>query len=586
MRDVGADPTRERGIATREVGGDERASGHLRLLVVTADKVETFRLPPAGAVVLGRDASCDISIDDETISRRHARVVIGDEITIEDLASRNGTRVREAALTVQQPVALAVEELVRLGDVTCVVLRAGELARWHRLWSHEYFEGRLDEECARARQSRAAFSVLRVSAPGVEELALQRIFASALRSYDVVARYGPGEWELLVVDTHGPAAVELSRGLRERLATLDQSARVGLAEFPRDGLDPYSLIAAASFDHGSVSAELPGPAFFGDIIERIAGSEISVLLVGETGVGKEVMAERIQTRSRRRDAPFLRLNCAAMPAGLLENELFGHERGAFTGADSAKPGLLEAASGGTIFLDEVGDLPMALQVKLLRVLEDEYVLRIGGLEPRRVDVRFLAATNRDLEEQVALGEFRADLYFRLNGITLSIPPLRDRLDEVDALASQFVAQVAEAQPCAPPEISAATHAALRAYPWPGNIRELRNAMHRAVILSGGGQIEPQHLALGTSMFVWRQDPPVGLLRDSPAVARAAEPPPHAESVGERMRRGIEEVERRAIIDALVECDDNQTEAARLLGISRRTLVSRITRYGLRRRDAE
>jgi hypothetical protein len=188
MGDVEGDAVGEGGIATREAGGDERASGDLRLLVVTALEVETFRLPRAGAVILGRDATCDITIDDETISRRHARIVIGDELSIEDLASRNGTHVRGTTLAAQQPVALAVQELVRLGEVTCVVLRAGALARWHRVWSHEYFEGRLDEECARARQSRAAFSVLRVSAVGVEEVVLQRIFAAVLRSYDVVAR--------------------------------------------------------------------------------------------------------------------------------------------------------------------------------------------------------------------------------------------------------------------------------------------------------------------------------------------------------------------------------------------------------------
>src|SRR6185503_6105666 len=173
------------------------------------------------------------------------------------------------------------------------------------------------------------------------------------------------------------------------------------------------------------------------LVERIARGTINVLILGETGAGKEVLAERVQRLSPRARWPFLRLNCAALSETLLESELFGHERGAFTGAVTAKPGLLETAEGGTVFLDEAGELPMSIQVKLLRVIEERQVLRVGGLKPRPIDVRFIAATNRDLEVEVARGAFRQDLFFRLNGVTLVVPPLRDRVSEIEALARLF-----------------------------------------------------------------------------------------------------------------------------------------------------
>jgi two-component system response regulator AtoC len=291
----------------------------------------------------------------------------------------------------------------------------------------------------------------------------------------------------------------------------------------------------------------------------VAVGNIAVLIVGETGSGKEVLAEAIHRHSRRRDKPFLRVNCAAFAETLVESELFGHEKGAFTGAAQAKMGLLEAATGGTVLLDEIGEMPRLLQAKLLRVLEEGQVRRVGGLEPRPLDVRFLSATNRKLDREVEEGNLRRDLFYRLGGITLEIPPLRARPREIAAIAQAFLTRAAAEAGRPPPRLSAQVLDRLRRHDWPGNVRELRNAIERAVLLCPGHEITIDHL------------PP--LIADSP-------PDPHLPA--EQMPATWVNDELRGIMDALDRCAGNQTKAARLLKISRGTLVSRLDAYRLPR----
>jgi two-component system response regulator AtoC len=293
---------------------------------------------------------------------------------------------------------------------------------------------------------------------------------------------------------------------------------------------------------------------------RAAVGSIAVLLLGETGVGKEVLAREVHRVSGRR-GEFVAVNCAALSESLLESELFGHERGAFTGAVQAREGLFEAAQGGTLFLDEVGELSPSTQVKLLRVLEEKKVVRVGGRVERTLDVRFVAATNRDLELAVAEGEFRQDLFYRLNGLTLQVPPLRDRPGDILALAESFL-HSACASSGQHAELEPAAKEALLCYRFPGNIRELRNVIERAVLLSGGGPIGPRHL-------------PAGLLRSEGSPAAILDP-------RTPLIARLQSLERGRITSALEQSGGNQTQAAALLGISRRTLVTRLSQFDLPR----
>jgi DNA-binding NtrC family response regulator len=294
------------------------------------------------------------------------------------------------------------------------------------------------------------------------------------------------------------------------------------------------------------------------LVERVAQGTISVLLLGETGVGKEVLAERIHQRSKRADKPMLKLNCAALAESLLESELFGYEKGAFTGAVAQKRGLLETADGGTVFLDEIGELPAPTQAKLLRVLEERKVTRVGGLKPIDIDMRFISATNRDLEAESAAGRFRQDLYFRLAAITLVIPPLRRRIGEIAGLAQRFIADCcAREERTDVPALSRAALVLLEGHAWPGNVRELRNAIERAVVLCEGPTILPEHLPLDRGRVTVQPEDPASALRDE-----------------------VGTFELQRILDAIERCGGNQVKAAKLLGISRRTLVSRLSKAGL------
>jgi transcriptional regulator with PAS, ATPase and Fis domain len=297
------------------------------------------------------------------------------------------------------------------------------------------------------------------------------------------------------------------------------------------------------------------------LTKLVAPTTIPVLLLGETGVGKEVTAAAIHAASPRSSGPLVRVNCASLTEALLESELFGHERGAFTGALTSKSGLVEEAHGGTLFLDEVAELAVALQAKLLHVLEDREVRRVGATRGRAVDVRFIAATNQDLPTMVERGAFRADLYFRLNGVAIRIPPLRERTDEILGLAETFLAAAHARLGAVPKGLPAETVGALTAYGWPGNVRELRNVVERAVLLAGAGVVEPRHL-------VFEQRSPASM--------------PPGPSTAEALPAQVERLERERIERALMETGGNQTLAAKMLGITRRQLIGRLEAYDLPR----
>jgi DNA-binding NtrC family response regulator len=301
-----------------------------------------------------------------------------------------------------------------------------------------------------------------------------------------------------------------------------------------------------------IVAASPAMRALADKLPRIARARASVLLRGESGTGKEVIAAALHRLSDRSMRPLVKVNCAALPESLLEAELFGATKGSYTGAHADRPGLFQAADGGTLFLDEVGELPGAIQAKLLRVLQDGEFDRVGEPgRPLRVDVRVIAATNRDLDEAVRVGTFRKDLYYRLNVVPIVLPPLRERPEDLGPLVRNFLAVLA-------PEREVRLHprsrALLESYDWPGNVRELRNALEHALVIGDGDEIRPEVL---------------------PAALQDAQPRAGAEDGAT-----LEEIERRCLAQALIKTEFNRTRAARLLGITRRTLGYRLRKYGL------
>jgi DNA-binding NtrC family response regulator len=317
----------------------------------------------------------------------------------------------------------------------------------------------------------------------------------------------------------------------------------------------------------------------GRLVDLVASSTLPVILHGETGAGKEVTAERIHAQSARAKAPYLKINCAAFAESMVESELFGHERGAFTGATQAKVGLFEAARGGSVLLDEVTELSLPIQAKLLRALGNREVMRVGATKPTPIDVRFIAATNQDFASLVASGRFRADLYFRLNGITLEIPPLRERRSEILPLAAELSAAAATQLGRKPPAFTQAAQNWLSAYDWPGNVRELKNLVERATLLAQGGAIDRQHLQADALSRPEATSSPVAV---AVPVAAASGARPEASGTGQELRHELREIERERVVAAMSQAGGNQTLAARLLGISRRALITRLENFKLPR----
>jgi DNA-binding NtrC family response regulator len=544
-----------------------RGATGLHLLVMGPKQFATFALPVRGEVIVGRGGGdgVDVKLEDAKASRRHLRLHIGDDIEVEDLGSANGTRVHERKLAPGTRVRVLPGEAIAVGALVLMV--QPNRARAHaRPLSHAEFESRVEWECARAEATAGTFSVARLKVHSDA-----RVDATVLRPIDVMGQFGPGEYELLLPGVAGDSA----RGLVEAFARRPPgrggpAGGVGLASYPADGRHAAALLARAAANRRD--APSPRPPHIGEqydrpivcvdermqrvqaLAQRAGGHDINVLILGETGVGKEVLARAVHAASPRASRPMACINCAALAPTVLESELFGHERGAFTGAAQAKEGLLETAPGGTVFLDEVGELSLGAQAKLLRVIETRSIVRVGGVRPRPIDVRFISATNRDLEIEVARGGFRRDLFFRLNGIALTIPPLRERPLDLPVLARAFVAELARGPA---PEISEAAMDALLAHGWPGNVRELRNAIERALLLCDGPTIEPEHLPS-----------PVPFALDVAATEEAS--------------RAMPGDERARIIAALAACGGNQSRTARQLGISRKVLIARLDRYGTAR----
>ncbi|MBI4511507.1 MAG: sigma 54-interacting transcriptional regulator [Deltaproteobacteria bacterium] len=563
--------------------------GHV-LRILLQRGVRSVALPTTPAtLILGRAGTAEVSIDDATVSRRHAALYVGARFFIEDLGSANGTTVASYALAKGERREVFPGDLITVGSVRLFLERESTLAPC--VLSHDAFVTAAGESLGRmgARGVSAVVLSLQVH-HGVPAQAVVSHVASVLGPSACMGQFAFGEYEALCSWATPGSPHDLTRELVARFTINGCPPRVGMAWFPGDGVQVDQLLARA---RAAIAASTTRPASsdaprlvvadpqmveIHAVLRRVAKTPISILLLGETGVGKEELAELVHRSSARASGPYLALNCAALSETLLESELFGHEKGAFTGATRDKRGLLESANGGTLLLDELGDINAELQVKLLRVLEEKRVTPVGGVKSRPIDVRIIAATHRNLKILIHEGRFREDLFYRINGVTVEVPPLRARPAEIELLAQAFIDRFARTLD--PPRTFALSEAARRlllAYGWPGNIRELRNVMERAVVLCDGDAVDVRHM------------PPELCGEAAPSARIATEVMPAGESLPDFQPDAVEPglgpeelEEKRRILDALRKTAGNQSKAAALLNMPRRTLIRRLERYGIRR----
>ncbi len=549
----------------------DAAHAFLVLHIEGEERSRVLDLPDGVDVTFGRSRGATVTVESEKVSRMHARVRRnGDTIEVEDLGSRNGTRVNGDKI--DGIVRVTNGDEISIGAILAVVGVTSGLRRTSPVADDVRGEARLVAEVDRSVRYHRPLTVglIRCANDAVVDA-----MARSLRPMDLMAEDAGDDYIVILP--------ELDRGeghsAMERLLDFARGASVqaksATAQCPEDGTTVETLIGAVrqSLRTGRTSRDIqssppsknepividPAMKRVYTLVERIADTPMTIMILGETGVGKEGVAEAIHQKSGRREKPLIKLNCAALPETLLESELFGYEKGAFTGADKRKVGFFEAADGGTLFLDEIGEMPLSLQAKLLRVLERKVITRVGGTTEIATSARVVAATHRDLEAEVRAGRFRQDLMFRIGGFTIVVPPLRDRQLEILPLAEHFARITAAEQGRPAPTLGDDAREALSGYTWPGNVRELKNAIERALVLCGE-QITAADLP--------------EKLRD--ARQRVAPVTPAAD-----MRGHLAEVERAAIVAALEAEDQNQTRAARRLGLSRRALIYKMEKYGLK-----
>ena len=542
------------------------------LVVHDGEASRLVDLVDGAEITFGRSRGAVVHVKHDNVSRLHTRVTRrADIIEVEDLGSRNGTFVNGEKIAARRRV-VPGDEIV-IGSIHVVVGASTGLARARRIAAADAGEARLAAEVDRSVRYRrpVTLALVRVT----EDAALDAMTA-ILRPMDLLAEVAGDDYLVILPELDRTAGTTAVTALVEAARKHASDIKLGTAVCPEDGTTVDALLAglrtslrtgkpAGSAPHRPSSAPIvldPAMQRVYALVDKVADSAMTVLVLGETGVGKELVAEAIHHRSARRAKPFVKVNCAALPETLLESELFGHERGAFTGADRRKVGFFEAADGGTFFLDEIGEIPLSLQAKLLRVLERKVITRVGSTAEIAIDVRLVAATHRDLEADVRDGRFRQDLLFRIGGFTIVVPPLRDRPAEILPLAEHFARLAAAELGRAAPPFSPDARAALEAYEWPGNVRELENAIERALVMCGDA--------------ITLADLPERLA-DPRQRTRTIAPAPASGGILDHLA----ELERTAIIDALAAHRDNQTHAARALGLSRRALIYKMEKYGLK-----
>ncbi len=563
-----------------------RPLGTAYLLVVANESSSVHHLPVNGTIQIGRDSKSDLKLDHASVSRDHAMMEVGqDGIRVADLGSRNGTKVNGQSVNGWR--LLSSGDVVGVGDIHLVVHVSNAPIVSRATYAEPAWRRRLAEELERALTYHRPLSVLALA--GVTPLTVAKV-GESLRLIDVVGEGADDTVLVLMPESDRDQATVTASRMLAALRIGTPEIRGGLASCPTDATDVDSIVLAArkalrragagAFVEVSAAAttiELgerrvlvldPAMSRSYEMIERMARSQLPVLITGETGTGKENAAYAVHHWSKR-TGRFVTVNCSTLES-LAESQLFGHEKGAFTGATSTQIGLFESADGGTVFLDEIGDLPPAIQVKLLRVLQEKKITRLGDTRERTVDVRVVAATWKNLPEEVVAGRFREDLLYRIRGVPVFLPPLRDRRCEIPTLARAFLAEFCGASS---KEITPQAMQVLLGYHWPGNVRELRTAMEFAAMMAPDDRVESGDL------------PPEILGATTPAAApsnSAEMPAVSLESIPATFRplaEEIEELERTRIAQALAAAD-NKTKAAQLIGMPIRTFTHKLKHYKL------
>ncbi|HEY8141058.1 MAG TPA: sigma 54-interacting transcriptional regulator [Kofleriaceae bacterium] len=598
MKDRGGpDETAGEALPTEQLGTVSSTGGIGRaysLLIFERDGSWSLPLPPEGTIRIGRAPDVALRLSDRGVSARHAEITaFGGNLVIQDLRSTNGTRVNGRRT---DRAILAPGDLVTVGSVTMVVRSGGESAFGREWLTWDDFRTRTAAEIDRAQRYQRLLTLAcfdlgeRAGGPGGRG-ELEAALEPLIRAMDVVGVSDRGELLVLMPEVGAEDAFAAIGRIRE---VIDPApARIGFATFPSDAGEVDALIeqaraarlgAAATssgamrrpfriFELGGQTAIVADAAMLRiySMVANLARAPIPVLVHGETGTGKELVARAIHLWSDRRDGPLVALNCAALPESLIDSELFGHEKGAFTGAVGAHPGAFERADGGTLFLDEIGELPLAVQAKLLRVLESKRVIRVGGRAELATDFRVVTASNRDLEAEVGEGRFRQDLFYRLTGATLWLPPLRKRPSELAALAAIFL-DAACREAGRPGKILAPEAlAALERHDWPGNIRELKNTMEYIATAAAGEVVAAADVAA-------RLEPRAAAGESDDVAGDTASEAPAFRPLYEELA----EIERSRMEAALERTGGNQTRAAALLSVPLRTFQDKMKEYGLGR----
>ena len=583
------------GVETETVfsGGFPRETDSpVSLVLYHEDGARLISLSRAEPVVIGRSPTANISVADRSLTRKHARVTwIGEDVWLEDLGSTNGTRVNGRKIT--KSTRISVGDEVRLGSVG-LLLHQPHASSWklRGVESYDVFAASLLEEVARAKIVDGKVAVLLIRQPRGHKVARPSQWCpwvqQSLDPPNRIGMYGRNGVLVSMPET----GVTQAMAVAERLVAGEEGAQkcpviCGVAVFPdhaasadelleavRDaarGASPRDPIHVANTTAKALAAPVVASQALREVYElsdRVVNSTVPVLILGETGTGKNILAQEIHRAGSRRSAPLRCINCAAIPQTLLESTLFGHERGAFTGADRQKKGLFEEADGGTVVLDECGELSAEGQAALLRALETQRVMRVGSAKEISIDTRVLATTNRDLRSMAESGAFRWDLFYRLNMFTIVVPPLRDRQEEIIPLATHFLKQAARTNRCPARKLSPLAQELLEQYPWPGNVRELRNVIERAVLITESTEIAPDDLSepVRRGAVIWSQD-----------AEGAAESLP---TIQGDLKNEVDKFEARLIVRALTQNQGNQTKAAKVLGLPLRTLIYKMKKHNI------